>query len=352
MKIEEDTKLGFDNVLIKPKKSYLNSRNDVTLMCEYEFKYSKQKWSGIPLMAANMDTTGTIEMANKLAQLNCLTALHKYYNATDYLKLININNTILSIGEDLPNNLSDIVNTYNFTFILIDVANAYRQKTVNSVMELRKMFRNKTIIVGNVCTSDMVEELILAGADIIKCGIGPGSACTTRKIAGVGQPQLSTIIECAEVAHKFGAHIIADGGCRFAGDVVKAFGAGADFVMLGGMLAGTDESAGKLIIENEENNKNQELKENSEIKEFKYKLFYGMSSQKAQEKYSEFKDYRASEGKVAKVPYKGPVRNIIHEIFGGLRSACTYTNSQKLQELSQNTTFLKVSETTNNIYGN
>ena len=342
MKVIEDTKLGFDNVLIKPKKSYLNSRNDVTLMCEYEFKYSKQKWSGIPLMAANMDTTGTIEMANKLVGLNCLTALHKYYNATDYLKLININNTILTIGEEIPKELTKIVDEYNFNFILIDVANAYRQKTINSVMDLRKMFRTKTLIVGNVCTAEMTEELILAGADIIKCGIGPGSACTTRKIAGVGQPQLSTILECAEIAHKLGAHIIADGGCRFAGDVVKAFGAGADFVMLGGMLAGTDESAGELIIENEENKENKK----------KYKLFYGMSSQKAQDKYSEFKDYRASEGKVAKVPYKGPVRNIIHEIFGGLRSACTYTNSQKLQELSQNTTFLKVSETTNNIYGN
>ena len=342
MKVIEDTKLGFDNVLIKPQKSYLNSRNDVTLICEYEFKYSKQKWSGIPLMAANMDTTGTIEMANKLVGLNCLTALHKYYNATDYLKLININNTILTIGEEIPKELTKIVDEYNFNFILIDVANAYRQKTINSVMDLRKMFRTKTLIVGNVCTAEMTEELILAGADIIKCGIGPGSACTTRKIAGVGQPQLSTILECAEIAHKLGAHIIADGGCRFAGDVVKAFGAGADFVMLGGMLAGTDESAGELIIENEENKENKK----------KYKLFYGMSSQKAQDKYSEFKDYRASEGKVAKVPYKGPVRNIIHEIFGGLRSACTYTNSQKLQELSQNTTFLKVSETTNNIYGN
>lgn len=346
MKVIEDTKLGFDNVLIKPKKSYINSRKVVNLICEYEFKYSKQKWSGIPLIAANMDTTGTVEMANKLASLNCLTALHKYYNATDYLKLININNTILTIGEEIPKELTKIVNEYNFNFILIDVANAYRQKTVEAVMELRKMFRTKTLIVGNVCTAEMTEELILAGADIIKCGIGPGSACTTRKIAGVGQPQLSTILECAEIAHKLGAHIIADGGCRFAGDIVKAFGAGADFVMLGGMLAGTDESAGELIIENEEN------KENQELKEFKYKLFYGMSSQKAQDKYSEFKDYRASEGKVVKVPYNGPVINIVHEIFGGLRSACTYTNSNSLQELSKNTIFLKVTETTNNIYGN
>ena len=336
MKVIEDTKLGFDNILIKPKKSYINSRKDVNLICEYKFKYSKQKWSGIPLIAANMDTIGTIEMANTLTSLNCLTALHKYYTPDKFLNLKNISNTILSIGEDIPINLDEIVNTYNFNFILIDVANAYRYKTVEAVMELRKMFRTKTLIVGNVCTAEMTEELILAGADIVKCGIGPGSACTTRKIAGVGQPQLSTILECAEIAHKLGAHIIADGGCRFAGDIVKAFGAGADFVMLGGMLAGTDESAGELIIENSNN----------------YKLFYGMSSQKAQDKYSEFKNYRASEGKVVKVPYKGPVRNIIHEIFGGLRSACTYTNSQKLQELSENTIFLKVTETTNNIYGN
>lgn len=340
MKVIEDTKLGFDNVLIKPKKSCINSRKDVNLLCEYEFKYSKQKWSGIPLIAANMDTTGTVEMANKLASLNCLTALHKYNTNSEYDKIAIINNTILTIGEDFPKELTKIVNEYNFNFILIDVANAYRQKTVEAVMELRKMFRTKTIIVGNVCTAEMTEELILAGADIIKCGIGPGSACTTRKIAGVGQPQLSTILECAKIAHNLKAHIIADGGCRFVGDIVKAFGAGADFVMLGGMLAGTDESAGDLIIENKEN------------KEIKYKLFYGMSSQKAQEIYSDFKDYRASEGKVVKVPYKGPVRNIIHEIFGGLRSACTYTNSNSLHELSENTIFLKVTETTNNIYGN
>lgn len=346
MKVIEDSKLGFDNVLIKPKKSYINSRKDVNLICEYEFKYSKQKWSGVPLIAANMDTTGTVEMANKLASLNCLTALHKYNTNSEYDKIAIINNAILTIGEDIPKELTKIVQEYNFNFILIDVANAYRQKTVEAVMELRKMFRTKTIIVGNVCTAEMTEELILAGADIVKCGIGPGSACTTRKIAGVGQPQLSTILECTEIAHKLGAHIIADGGCRFAGDIVKAFGAGADFVMLGGMLAGTDESAGELIIEN------KEIKENEENKKIKYKLFYGMSSQKAQDKYSEFKDYRASEGKVVKVLYKGPVRNIIHEIFGGLRSACTYTNSQKLQELSENTIFLKVTETTNNIYGN
>lgn len=338
--IESDIKLGFDDVLIKPKKSYINSRSDVELKVNYIFKHSKKEWSGVPIIAANMDTTGTYKMAQELDKYNCLTALHKYINLQDYKEVLNYNSTIISIGEEIPFNLSELMLTYDF--IQIDVANAYRDKTVNFVTKIRKMYPTKTIIVGNVCTANMTEELIFAGADIIKCGIGPGSACTTRKIAGVGQPQLSTIIECAEIAHKLNAHIIADGGCRFAGDVVKAFAAGADFVMLGGMLAGTDESDGKLITE--------VIKNTNEIKQ--YKEFYGMSSKKAQDKYSEFKNYRASEGKIVRVPYKGSVKNIIEEIFGGIRSACTYTNSKRLQDLCKNTIFLKVKETTNNIFGN
>lgn len=340
VKIETDLKLGFDDVLIKPKKSYINSRNDVNLNVNYTFKHSQKTWSGIPIIAANMDTIGTFSMANELQNYNCLTALHKYIDLDEYDTILNYNHTIITIGETIPDDFDKLMLTYDF--ILVDVANAYRERIVNLIVELRKKFSTKTIIAGNVCTPEMTEELIFAGADIIKCGIGPGSACTTRKIAGVGHPQLSTILECTETAHRLGAHIIADGGCRFAGDIAKAFGAGADFVMLGGMLAGTNESAGSVI---------SEIDQSTGILK-QYKEFYGMSSQKAQEKYSEFKNYRASEGKVVKVPYRGKVVNILNEIFGGLRSACTYTNSSELAELSKNTIFYRVRETTNNIFGN
>lgn len=332
MKIEQELKLTYDDVMIRPKRSTLKSRADVDLNRKFKFKYSSTEWCGIPIIAANMDTIGTVNMANKLNEFNILTALNKFL--LDYNDIKNIENCILTIGED-DNINKDIVNKFNF--ILVDVANGYRECFINYIKKLRTEFSDKIIIAGNVVTKEMTEALILAGADIVKIGIGPGSVCTTRKVTGVGYPQLSSILECADAAHGLNAHIIADGGCKYPGDISKAFGAGADFVMLGGMLSGHDECAGDII---EENNQ-------------KYKIFYGMSSFTAQSKYyTQPIEYRASEGKVVKIKYRGTVENTIKEILGGLRSAHSYIGATNLKHFSKCCTFIRCTQTTNEIFSN
>ncbi|PIO69389.1 putative GMP reductase [Teladorsagia circumcincta] len=196
------------------------------------------------------------------------------------------------------------------------------------------LVREYTIMAGNVVTCEMVEELLLSGADIIKVGIGPGSVCTTRKKAGVGYPQLSAVLECADAAHGLGGHVMSDGGCTNPGDVAKAFGAGADFVMVGGLLAGHDQSGGEIIEQNGR----------------RYKLFYGMSSDTAMNKHhGSVAEYRASEGKTITIPYRGDVNETIFDILGGIRSACTYTGSAKLKELPKRTTFIRVTQQTNDM---
>ena len=335
MKIETEVKLTFDDVMIKPKRSTLKSRSDVSLIRDFKFKYSPLTWSGVPIIAANMDTVGTIEMSNVLTKENMLTALHKFYKPEDLYKL-DFNNIILTIGEGkIPDFLldKDFYNKYNF--LLVDVANGYRECFLEFIKELRSKFPNKIIIAGNVATREMTEALILAGADIVKIGIGPGAVCTTRKVAGVGYPQLSAISECADAAHGLNGHVIADGGCKSPGDVAKAFGGGADFVMLGGMLAGHDEGSGEVIEEAGE----------------KYKVFYGMSSRSAQEKYyDKVADYRASEGKRVKLKCKGPVELTIKEILGGLRSSHSYIGATSIKNFSKCCTFVRCTQTTNEVF--
>ncbi len=295
-------------------------------------------------MAANMDTVGTFEMAIALAKHKIFTAIHKHYTISDWKNFLNMvsdevfNYIAVSTGtgkEDEKKIREIFIIFPQLKFICIDVANGYSEHFVKFVKQTRKNFPDKVIIAGNVVTGEMVEELLLAGADIIKVGIGPGSVCTTRVKTGVGYPQLSAIIECADAAHGLGGQIISDGGCAIPGDVAKAFGAGADFVMLGGMLAGHEESGGALIEENGE----------------KYKQFYGMSSETAMEKYvGGVANYRASEGKTVKVPFKGKVEDTIQDILGGLRSTCTYVGAFKLKELTKRTTFIRVAEQENKVY--
>ncbi len=334
MKIEPEIKLTFDDVMIKPKRSTLKSRADVDLNRTFKFKHSSLTWTGIPIIAANMDTVGTIEMANELNKYNMLTALHKFlpnYNDLDFENNC-LTNCILTVGEGDKISSSK---AKSFNFILVDVANGYRECFIDYIKQLREQFPNKIIIAGNVATREMTEALILAGADIIKIGIGPGAVCTTRKVTGVGYPQLSAISECADAAHGLNGHIIADGGCKSPGDLAKAFGAGADFIMLGGMLAGHEECAGEII---EENNQ-------------KYKVFYGMSSFTAQNKhYTNIAQYRASEGKVVKLKYRGPVENTIKEILGGVRSAHSYIGATNLKTFSKCCTFVRCTQTTNEIF--
>ena len=220
--------------------------------------------------------------------------------------------------------------------ICVDVANGYMSRLVYFCKKIRELVPDCILIAGNVVSREMTEELILNGkVDIVKVGIGSGSVCTTRLQTGVGMPQLSAIMECADAAHGCGGHIISDGGITCPGDASKAFGAGADFVMIGSMLAGHEESGGELIEENE----------------VKYKIFYGMSSDTAMNKhYGGVNNYRSSEGKTVKIKYKGSVKLTIHDLLGGIRSTCTYVNAKKLKDLSKCTTFIRVQNQVNTIY--
>eukprot|EP01101_Sappina_pedata_P003692 TRINITY_DN1493_c0_g1_i1.p2 TRINITY_DN1493_c0_g1~~TRINITY_DN1493_c0_g1_i1.p2 ORF type:complete len:348 (+),score=119.94 TRINITY_DN1493_c0_g1_i1:70-1113(+) len=345
MRIETELKLDFKDVLIRPKRSTLVSRSQVSLHRNYTFRNSKRSYSGIPIVAANMDTVGTFEMATALGKHGLLTTTHKHYTADDWKafyetgpgKDIGPDSIAVSSGSSEKDEakLAEIMSVVPVTMICLDVANGYSEGFVNTVRRTREKYPDVTIMAGNVVTGEMTEELILTGADIIKVGIGPGSVCTTRIQTGVGYPQLSAVIECADAAHGLGGHIVSDGGCTCPGDVSKAFGAGADFVMLGGMLSGHDECTGEVV---EENGK-------------KFKLFYGMSSQTAMNKYAGgVAEYRASEGKTVQVPYRGPVDSTVLEILGGLRSSCTYVGASSLKELSKRTTFVRVTQQANPVF--
>lgn len=344
MRIENEIKLGFKDVMFRPKRSTLKSRSEVTIEREFTFLHTQKKWSGVPLIAANMDTVGTFEMAEALYKDKIITAVHKHYSVQEWSDFLKDKNDdfyqyiALSTGTGKADEekIKTILDTNpKIQFLCIDVANGYSEHFVEFVKKARQNFPDKIIMAGNVVTGEMVEELILAGADIIKVGIGPGSVCTTRIKTGVGYPQLSAIIECADAAHGLGGQIIGDGGCKVPGDVAKAFGGGADFVMIGGMFAGHDESGGELITENGKT----------------YRLFYGMSSQTAMDKHSGgVAEYRASEGKTVKVPYKGPVADTVKDILGGVRSTCTYVGASKLKELSKRTTFIRVQEQENQVF--
>ncbi len=345
MRIENEIKLGFKDVMFRPKRSTLKSRSEVTIEREFTFLHTQKKWSGVPLIAANMDTVGTFEMAEALYKDKIITAIHKHYSVQEWSDFLKDKNDdfyqyiALSTGTGKADEekIKTILDTNpKIQFLCIDVANGYSEHFVKFVKKARQNFPDKIIMAGNVVTGEMVEELILAGADIIKVGIGPGSVCTTRVKTGVGYPQLSAIIECADAAHGLGGQIIGDGGCKVPGDVAKAFGGGADFVMLGGMFAGHDESGGELITENGKT----------------FRLFYGMSSQTAMDKHAGgVAEYRASEGKTVKVPYKGPVAETVKDILGGVRSTCTYVGASKLKELSKRTTFIRVQEQENQVFG-
>ncbi len=348
MHIEESVKLDFKDVLIRPKRSTLTSRSEVDINREFTFRNSRKKYQGIPVIAANMDTTGTMEMALALGEHGLSVALHKHYSQDDLvsffasLRARSLPSSIAFYSMGISNadfeKFSEVMARSKGTieYVCIDVANGYNEGFVHFVKKVRGNFPNLTIMAGNVVTGDMTEELILAGADIVKVGIGPGSVCTTRKMTGVGYPQLSAVIECADAAHGLGGQICSDGGCSVPGDLAKAFGGGADFIMLGGMLAGHDECAGEVV---ERDGK-------------KFKQFYGMSSRVAMEKYSGgVARYRASEGKAVLVDYRGPVADTLQDILGGVRSTCTYVGARRLKELTKRTTFVRVTQQLNEVFG-
>lgn len=359
MRIEDSVRLDYSDVLIRPKRSTLTSRSEVDLTRELHFRYSDLTYRGIPIMAANMDTTGTFSMARALSKKQMFTCIHKHYTRKEWCEAMMPNTepfvdhiaVSTGISNDDYAKLSGILSSFtDIGYICIDVANGYSEHFIDFVRTTRAKFPSKVIIAGNVVTADMTEALILAGADVVKVGIGPGSVCTTRAKTGVGMPQLSAVIECADAAHGLSGHIVADGGCTNPGDVAKAFGAGADFVMLGGMLAGHAESEGETFALNSDGNYYMTIPGRPETAT--HMKFYGMSSATAQDLHGDgLTGYRASEGKSVMLPYRGPVANTIQDILGGLRSACTYTGSRRLKELPKRTTFVRVHNQLNNVYG-
>ena len=370
MRLEEDIKLDYKDVLIRPKRSTLKSRSEVSLERRTKFRnyeppfphnIEDYHYDGVPIMAANMDGVGTMEMADVLATGKIFTCLVKTYTAEELIKyfygdgLDRTDYVAMSIGTS-DHDYYKLVNVYekcedNLKYVCMDIANGYSEHFADAVRRVRKEFPHLVIIAGNVVTREMTEELILAGADIVKVGIGPGSVCTTRIQTGVGYPQLSAVIECADAAHGLGGHIIADGGCTCPGDVAKAFAAGADFVMLGGMLAGHDEGGGEVI--------NRAFKTGEihydtgeEVVEAKqFVQFYGMSSESANDKhFGGLKDYRSSEGRTVLVPYRGAVANTVQDILGGVRSTCTYAGAKTIKQLPKCATFIRCTQTHNSVY--
>jgi GMP reductase len=333
MRIIEDVKLDFKDVLITPKRSALSSRSQVNLERTFTFR-SGNSWKGVPIIAANMDGVGTLEMDDEFNKHECMVAVTKHYTAEQLVEHFSkkMSSSIYSLGisnDDRDKFAFVYSNVKNPSIkVCIDVANGYTQSFVDFIREFREWYPDVILMAGNVVTPEMTEELILAGVDIVKVGIGPGSVCTTRKMTGIGYPQLSAIIECADAAHGLQGHIIADGGCSVPGDIVKAFAAGADFVMLGGMLAGHKEGGASAIGGNQ---------------------FYGMSSETAMDLHNGgVANYRASEGKTVEIPYRGEVSRTLQDILGGLRSACTYVGASELKELSKRATFVRVTQQLNN----
>lgn len=347
MRIDNEIKLDFSDVLIRPKRSTLISRKDVHLYRKFRFLHSKKEWEGIPIVTANMDTTGTFEMARTLCKHRMITALHKFYSIEElknfFIEFHNPDYVAYTLGirEEDFEKLRKILDEglgEKFNFICLDVPNAYLERFVKKLEELRQMCPCHIIIAGNVVTNEMTEELLLKGADIVKIGIGSGSSCTTRRQSGVGYPQLSAVIECSDASHgisnNFGASglIVSDGGAVYPSCIAKAFCGGADFVMSGALFSGFEQSGGDLI---EYNGK-------------KFKPYYGMSSLEAMKKnYGEMLNYRAGEGRYLEVPYKGDVNNFIHELLGSLRSTATYIGARKLKEFPKRCTFIKVSRQLN-----
>lgn len=345
MRIEEDMKLDFHNVLIRPKRTTLSSRSQVSLERTMTFPNSGQTWTGVPIIAANMDTTGTFGVYDVLSKQGAITALHKFYDVEDYNTAMSERAVSGGLDPDYYmvssgirdhdfERLGRVMDLTDAKWICIDVANGYMEAFVEYCKKVREAYPDKIIVAGNVVSQEMVEELILnGGVDVCKVGIGGGSACTTRRQTGIGMPQLSAVFECADAAHGVGGYIISDGGITCPGDMAKAFCGGADFVMCGGVFSGHDENGGELI-------------EGDDGKQ--YKLFYGMSSEHAMKKhFGSMAKYRSSEGRVVRVPYRGSLETTVLDYMGGIRSTCTYINASKIKNMPKCATFVRVTQQLN-----
>ena len=344
MRINYDAKLNFEDVLLQPKRSTLTSRKDVDMTRKFTFRNSQKVMNFLPIFASNMDGVGTFSMAKVLQEYKMMTVITKTTTPEQWKEAVGQGLRLQSVSvctgtnkvfdEDAQDykNMQDILKMFpDIKMITIDVANAYHQNMVEFVARVRDEYPEKVIVAGNVVTPEMTEELIINGADVVKIGIGPGSVCTTRTMTGVGVPQFSAILDCADAANGVDGHIMADGGCVHPGDIAKALGGGAHCVMIGGMLAGHDESEQPVVDGKVE--------------------FYGMSSDRAREKHGKRKDgYRGNEGRLISLPYRGPVRNTVEDILGGVRSACTYIGARRLKDMPKCATFVRVENNINRIY--
>jgi GMP reductase len=347
MRIDYDAKLDFSDVLIRPKRSTLTSRKNFDLQRTFTFMHSGRSWSGVPIAAANMDTTGTFEMAWALCRHKMITALHKHYSVDELQQFFADFNEpdyvaySLGIREEDFGKLNAVLDHglgEKFNFIVLDVPNAYLERFILKVEELRALCPKHTIVAGNCVTNEITEEILLRGADIVKVGIGSGSACTTRRMTGVGYPQLSAIIECSDAAHGISnpetgvGLVMSDGGAVYPCDAAKAFCGGTDFLMSGQFFSGFSQSGGALV----------------EIDGNQFKQYYGMSSQAAMKNhYGGMAKHRASEGREVLLPFRGDVHDFIDELFGSLRSTATYIGALKLKEFSKRATFLLVNNQLN-----
>lgn len=370
-KIINELKLDFDDVLIRPKRSTLNSRSEVDLIRTFTFAHSSRQLSCVPIMVANMDTVGTIDMALSLTEHKAITCLHKHYDIDNlinfYCNNSNNKNLVFYSTGTSKKDIEKLENTFNtikisggeYPNVCLDVANGYTEQFVKTSAHIRKLFPEVIIMAGNVVTPEMTEELIIHGkVDIVKVGIGSGSVCTTRLKTGVGYPQLSAVMECSDAAHGLGGHICSDGGCKVVGDIAKAIGGNSDFVMLGGFMAGAEECEGDWQYEYYSDAGSsapgfwQTLDPGYDTLKRKVSLkYYGMSSQNAMDKHHNgVAKYRTAEGKCVEVPYKGTATEILQDIYGGLRSACTYIGANNIKDFGKKTTFIQVNNTHNKVY--
>jgi len=344
MRIKEDIKLNFDDVLMEPKRSTLSSRRDVDMTRKFTFRNSGKIMNFTPIFASNMDGVGTFSMAKVLQKHQMMTVITKSTTVEQWREAVGTGLRLQSVSVCTGTNkiwdpeaadyknMQDVLSNFpDVKMITIDVANAYHQNFVDFIKQVRDEYPEKVIVAGNVVTPEMVEELIINGADMVKIGIGPGSVCTTRTMTGIGVPQFSAIVECADAANGVDGHIMADGGCVWPGDIAKAFGGGAHAVMIGGMLAGHDESEQPVVDGKVE--------------------FYGMSSDRAREKHGKRKDgYRGNEGRWISLPHRGPVEPTVEDILGGVRSSATYIGARRLKDMPKCATFVRVENNINRVY--
>ena len=344
MRINYDAKLNFEDVLLQPKRSTLSSRKDVDMTRNFTFRNSGKQMNFLPIFASNMDGVGTFSMAKVLQEYKMMTVITKTTGIEEWRKAVGNGVRLQSVSVCTGTNvmwdkeaqdwatMQEVLKSFpDIKMITVDVANAYHQNMVDFIKKVRDEYPTKIIIAGNVVTPEMTEELIINGADVVKIGIGPGSVCTTRTMTGVGVPQFSAILDCADAANGVDGHIMADGGCVYPGDIAKAFGGGAHMVMIGGMLAGHDESEQQVVDGKVE--------------------FYGMSSDRAREKHGKRKDgYRGNEGRLISLPYRGPVQNTVEDILGGVRSACTYIGARRLKDMPKCASFVTTNNVINRVY--